>query len=111
MTTTRDERPRCRVCEKPVRVIDDGLAGAHNINGVRCYGYRRPIAGEPPCDNCGPRVGRMSWPEDLRPAEGEGSASTYVCAHPDHQADAAEWVRSITGHKGVFVPSRRMANV
>jgi hypothetical protein len=106
-----DDRPRCRVCNKPVRVIDDGLAGAHNVNGVRCHGYRRPVAGEPPCDNCGPTAGRVSWPEDLRQIDGEGLASTYVCAHPGHQEEAAGWVRSITGHEGVFVPSRRIAGV
>lgn len=48
-------------------------------------------------------VGRVSWPADLKPGAGEPSASTYVCADEAHQADAAEWVESVTGRRGVFV--------
>ncbi|MEV0994607.1 hypothetical protein [Nonomuraea sp. NPDC050202] len=53
------------------------------------------------CDNF---VGRVSWPANLTPGKGEPSASTYVCADATHQADAADWVESVTGHRGVFVP-------
>jgi hypothetical protein len=106
-----DERPRCRVCKKLVRVTANGLVGSHQAKGVCCPGMRQPPAGDPPCGNCGLAVGRVSWPEDLRPVGGEGSASTYVCRREEHQAEAAEWVRSITGHEGVFVPSSRMAAV
>ena len=48
------------------------------------------------------RVGRVSWPTVL--VAGEAHASTYVCDRQDCMDDAAEWVESITGHRGVFVP-------
>jgi hypothetical protein len=47
-------------------------------------------------------VGRVSWPEDLQNAKG-ASASTFVCANPEHQDEAARWVEQVTGHRGVFV--------
>lgn len=60
------------------------------------------------CDRkrCNKFVGRVSWPKDLDPGAGP-SASGYVCADPEHQADAARWVQKITGHSGVFVPFPR----
>jgi anti-sigma factor RsiW len=38
------------------------------------------------------------------PEPGQSHASTYVCHRPACQADAAEWVREITGVRGQFVP-------
>jgi hypothetical protein len=64
---------------------------------------------DPTCvDLCDRYVGRVSWPADLHNAHpDEPSASTYVCADEQHQADAAGWVESVTGHPGVFVPWKR----
>lgn len=63
------------------------------------------MARDPICSTrCLHYVGRVSWPVDLRPGAGEPSASTYVCGDEGHQADAAEWAESVTGHRGVFVP-------
>ena len=59
---------------------------------------------DPICMSCRAWVGRVSWPADLNPRPNDPSASTYVCADEAHQADAAEWVEAITGHRGVFVP-------
>lgn len=66
---------------------------------------------DPTCsEQCDDYVGRVSWPVDLLNARPEeGSASTYVCADESHQAEAAEWVESVTGHRGVFVPWSRSA--
>lgn len=66
---------------------------------------------DPTCaEQCDSYVGRVSWPVNLHAARpGEGSASTYVCADEAHQVEAVEWVESVTGHRGVFVPWSRSA--
>ncbi|WP_157253134.1 hypothetical protein [Nonomuraea typhae] len=50
----------------------------------------------------------MSWPEPYQP--GQAHASTYVCYDPQHQREAAQWVKSITGHEGVFVSREAVAH-
>lgn len=54
---------------------------------------------EAPC----PVVGRVCWPTELTVDPGVAHASRLVCAHPEHQERAAQWVESVTGHRGVFV--------
>jgi hypothetical protein len=58
---------------------------------------------DPKCTHRGNPVGRVAWPTGM-PQDGEPHASTYVCERPACQDDAAEWVREITGTRGVFVP-------
>lgn len=66
----------------------------------------RAVRQDPTCaERCDDYVGRVSWPVNLHTARpDEGSASTYVCADEAHQQEAAEWVESVTGNRGVFVP-------
>lgn len=94
---------RCRVCRKSVRPRADETVMAHGS----CEGSMQPPLGDPPCARCGPTVGRVSWPVDLAPAA--DAVSTLVCDSPRHQREAAEWVRSVTGHDGVFVEMRRVS--
>lgn len=92
----------CRKCGRPTYVRQDETVSPHNAQGQPCPGSNRPPEGETPCTvYCG-AVGRVSWPEDLQNAKG-ATASTFVCAHPEHQDEASRWVESITGHRGVFV--------
>lgn len=99
----------CRKCGRPTYVRRDETVSPHNAQGQPCPGSHRPPEGEPPCTvYCG-AVGRVSWPEDLY-ASG-AHASTYVCANPEHQAEAALWVEAKTGHRGVFVPFRKRVTV
>lgn len=109
------EDPRCRVCGNRVRVLDDGeSAGAHTSRlgpvvkdsaGVvtgrgRCPGSYRPIAGEPPCTPTCRTIGSWGVPY----VKGKAHAATHVCGDVEHQREAAEWVKSITGEWGSFTP-------
>lgn len=58
---------------------------------------------DPKCTHRGTPAGRVAWPTGM-PERGQSHASTYVCERPACQEDAAEWVREITGVRGVFVP-------
>lgn len=92
----------CRICGRPTYVRRDGDVSPHYVKGQPCPGSNRPPEGEPPCSVYCATVGRVSWPQDLFNATG-ATASTYVCANPQHQEEAARWVEQITGHRGVFV--------
>jgi hypothetical protein len=95
--------PRCRVCGKTARLRQDGTAGPHRGKDSRqCDGSGRPPAGEPPCLMTCRAVGFMGWPGIGQLRAGEPHASTHVCDSPSHQVEASAWVRSITGHDGVF---------
>lgn len=98
-------RAECRSCGRDSALTQENLIHGHLSGDSRCRGGGRPPAGEPPCDVvCGRMVGRVSYPPDLTSADlSKPHASTYVCADTDHQAEAAEWVRSKTGRAGVFV--------
>lgn len=50
-------------------------------------------------------AGTMSYPaiEEFETTDGP-QASIYVCSDPECQEAAAEWVRTYTGHRGVFSP-------
>jgi hypothetical protein len=103
---TTAEPARCRVCGKSVRMRMDGVVGAHEHGGRRCSGYLRPPAGESPCGMfCTGIAGRVSWPAEYEP--GKPHASTLVCHDPEHQGEAREWVRQVTGHEGVLLPVGR----
>ncbi len=107
MTSRR--RAECRSCGRDSALNSDGLVQPHKADGVRCDGSHRPPAGEPPCGFwCGRTAGRVSWPEPYQP--GQAHASTYVCYDPQHQREAAQWVKSITGHEGVFVSREAVAH-
>jgi hypothetical protein len=95
------EVTRCRVCSKPVSLRGDwGTVKPHRNGGAECEGSQQAPAGDPPCTVGCREVGRVSWPPDL---SGAPMASTVVCERPEHQREAAEWVRSKTGREGVFV--------
>lgn len=102
-------RGECRVCGRDSAVNSDEEIHPHKgrtetgllVSG-RCPGSHRPPKDEPPCGmTCGRWAGRVSWPEPLDP--GKAHASTLVCFDPEHRSEAAQWVKSITGHEGVFV--------
>lgn len=59
------------------------------------------MAAAPQCEH--DWTGRMAYPTGM-PERGQSHASVYVCDGETCQAAAAEWVRSITGHPGEFVP-------
>lgn len=114
------DEPRCRVCGNRVQVRSgDDVAAAHRsrvadwVRGPdgeprtdysgrrvrgRCPGSFRPIAGEPPCTPDCRVVG--TW--GVLYERGKPHASTVVCGSREHQREAAEWVRSITGVWGSF---------
>lgn len=108
-------RAECRVCGRDSALNADEQIRRHKartatglITSGRCLGSSRPPAGEPPCDeDCGRKAGRMCWPEVYDPAL--PYASTYVCFDPEHQAEAAAWVKSKTGHEGVLVGRQAVA--
>ncbi|MER7361858.1 hypothetical protein [Nonomuraea wenchangensis] len=93
-------RAKCRVCDKDSALNQDELVHPHGPHGSRCRGSHRPPAGEPPCAFCGRMVGRVAWPEVYDPDRPH--ASTYVCYDPEHQREARLWVKTVTGHEGVF---------
>jgi exo-beta-1,3-glucanase (GH17 family) len=62
-----------------------------------------------PCDSRCVLVGVVGWPAD-GPVNDLPHASTVVCADPQHQLAAVEWVRSRTDHGGVFAPFRNRSD-
>jgi len=95
-------RAECRSCGRNLTLNQDDHIHPHKRLTTPCPGSGRPPAGEPPCDHdCGRKAGRVSWPEPYEP--GKPHASTYVCYDPEHQAEARLWVKSVTGHEGVFI--------
>ena len=95
-------RSECRVCWRDSALNSDEMVQPHGPRNQRCKGSGRPPFGDPPCGfGCGRMAGRVSWPEPYQ--EGQPHASTYVCYDPNHQAEGVVWVRSKTGHDGVFV--------
>lgn len=104
------QRGDCRVCGKDRALTDDEVVIVHGPARNRCRGSGWPPKGELPCGPwCGRMGGTVSYPPDLMTMPVEqlmamSHASTYVCRDPQHQAEAAEWVRATTGHTGVFVP-------
>jgi hypothetical protein len=94
-------RNECRVCGRDSALNVDELVIPHGPRNSRCPGSHRPPVGEPPCAFCGRMAGRVAWPEPYEP--GKPHASTYVCFDPEHQREAIEWVKSVTGHEGVFI--------
>jgi hypothetical protein len=103
---------RCRVCSRPAQMRLDDTVKTHQVGGARCDGSLQPPAGDPPCTlSCGRDVGRVSWPVALDPSRRGPMAATFVCERPSHQREAAEWVRSLTGHEGVFVASKAAEDV
>jgi hypothetical protein len=61
---------------------------------------------DPICTHRAIPAGRVAWPTGM-PEHGERHASTYVCARTACIEDAREWVREITGTRGVLVPFER----
>lgn len=117
---TRQRRAECRVCGRDSAINQDEQVRPHNgssktgllVSG-RCPGSGRPPASEPPCDHsCGRTAGRVSYPPDLTKADlSQAHASVYVCFDPEHHAEAAQWVKSVTGHEGVFVEMKARTRV
>jgi hypothetical protein len=99
------DKPRCRVCGQRVRMLVDETAGKHQRNGRTCTGWRHPIKDTPPCTDLCRIIGEVGWPDPDEPDQPH--ASTVVCDSPTHQAEAAAWVKTFTGHLGVFTPYRR----
>lgn len=108
----KSPRAQCRVCGRDSALNADEQIRPHKavskgglLVSARCPGSGRPPADEPPCDHgCGRTAGRVSWPPDLTNLDmSQAHASTYVCYDPEHHAEASQWVKSITGHKGEFV--------
>lgn len=110
MTMPRGE---CRICDRDSAVNTDEEIHTHKAGPARCPGSGRPPKGEPPCGfTCGRMGGSVHYPADLFTRADlmkVSHAATYVCFDPEHQAEAAEWVRSKTGHKGVYAPWKPLA--
>lgn len=103
------DRAPCRICGQRVYHRFDNIVSPHEANGAICPGTRRPPEGEPPCSvYCCRDAGFVCWPTNPADIENNAHASTLVCANPQHQAEAIEWVRAITGHPGVFLTIEEM---
>lgn len=111
----KHDRAECRICGRDSAINSDEEIRTHNgmdkagfSTGRRCPGSGRPPKGEPPCGSrCGRLGGSVHYPADLFAMADPLSvkhAATHACFDPEHQGEAAEWVRSKTGHKGVYVP-------
>jgi len=61
------------------------------------------VGDEVACPHSDLYVGRVSWPPDLRPADGEPVVSGYVCGKAQCRDYAAAKVLQLTGRLGEFV--------
>lgn len=115
-TKTQPQRGICPVCNREMNLKADGTMRHHGgpKRGAWPYGreYRckgadeqpSEVVDDPACTHRDQQVGVVCWPTEYEP--GKSHASTYVCARPECQEDAARWVERVTGHPGVFKPFR-----